>query len=262
MELITSHLGNNQKPINDGKPIKIYIDQIFQNDDPDLLSLMEDNPSLYELPSDDQIFRYSIAYDFPKIFMHMFNKMQLYMRPQIYPTLLNQIIHSNMYKTRFKIHFIYQMNIIKLIVERGNISFSVKQPVIYDLIVRKYCDLEIFKFYLDRCPIYNPIEIIMRAYHPDVIQYILYRDKIKPSYLNWDTSQRYLNYNSDNELKLKILLDYGFTFNIPSFLIKCNNLNMIKLVSNRDVTLTSDLYDTIYRHQPLDIFKSIIKLCT
>ena len=251
-----------------GESVIISLDEIPRKD-MNSLDIMVNNPHIFILPDDDAILKYSLYKDFPELFMYMFNKMQLYMRPNIYQDLLGKIIVRNRKLELRKVYFKYQKNIIKLIVERGNIYFTVKAPLIYYL-VSQSCSLQLFEFYIKRCSLYDPIEIIKRTSNPLIVQFLLTNNKIEPRYFNWSESREFIKYSHENYMlvsfhnKIEQLLRHGFQFNIYTFLIKCREYHVIKLfssgVNNGSYSLPSHLYDDIYKSQNYELFKKILKL--
>lgn len=236
-------------------------------DDTKLLIVMDNNPELFTLPVDRKIFKYAMLNDFPEVFMHIFNKLQLYMKPHIYSDLLTQIIERNIRKERKKIHFLYQTNVMKLIIERGNISFSVKAPFIYDIVLYP-CTIEVFEFYIRRCSLYDPIEILKRTSNLPIAKYIL-KNNIKPKYFDFTESEQFIRYSRRSSFdnfyrKIKIMIIYGFRFNISAFLINCKKYELIKLIMSEpnkgNYKMPSYMYDLLYKRCPYELFKKVIKL--
>lgn len=267
---------NITRAIEKGKPIVINLENFIRKfgspiDKPKLLMRMEDNPEIFRLPSDDQLLAFTISNDCPRIFMHMFNKMQLYMRHGIYFDLLKRLVDHNNKRFEQKVHFVYQSNIIKLMIERGNISFSIKAPVLYNIC--EYQSLDVFKFYVSRCAIFNPTNVIKQTRDIDIVKFILSTYQVAPKYFGWDSSSDFIKYDKYSRLeynksilleKVSYLIGMGFRFHVPCFLIKCEDIKVIKLVLSEPnaagYKMTSDIYDSIYKSQPLGVFKSIVKL--
>lgn len=255
--------------IEKSKPIIVDLSKLV--DKPKFLILMEENPEIFRLPPDNQLLEFTITYDYPKLFMYLFNKMQLYMRHGIYFDILNRLTHQNNKRFKHKIHFIYQSNIIKLIIERGNISFNIKAPVLYNIC--EYQSLEVFKFYVSKCAIFNPINVIKQTRDIDIVKYIVSEYNIEFKYFGWEDSKEFLKYDNYTRIenrksilldKVSYLISMGFRFNVVCFLIKCVDIDVIKLIFSEPnaagYKMTSDVYDSVYKSQSLEIFKRIIKL--